>query len=88
MGCTLEPTVQKKDLHPSKNTRHDRTRTIDAHRISCRLLDHIIENVVLTNQPLTNAQIAFAVMSLKKQSIFASLSDTELQVIAGLMVPA
>ena len=54
MGCTLESTIQKKDIRKSHNSRHGRTGTIDARRLSCRLVDDIIENVILTNQPPTN----------------------------------
>ncbi len=88
MGCTLDTGLQKQGIHKNHNNRRGRIGTIDTRIKSSRVVDNIIENVIMSNDLLTNVQITFAATSLKHISLFSSLSDEELRLIASLLIPA
>ena len=88
MGCTFDAELSRKNAHKAHDNRRGRTGTIDTRKISCRVADNIIENVIVSNELLTSVQITYASTCLQKCSLFNSLTEDEIRLIASLLVPA
>jgi hypothetical protein len=88
MGCTFDTELTRQNAHKAHENRRGKTGTIDTRKASCKLSDNIIENVIISNDLLTSVQITYASTCLQKCSLFNSLTEDEIRLIASLLVPA